>query len=693
MPDTAALEHGKRVRNPIDAFILKRLQEEALDPAPLADRLMLVRRAYFDLLGLPPTAEQVDAFLADTSPDAWKNLVNKLLDSKHYGERWARHWLDVARYADSGGFESDVAYPNSWRYRDYVVRSFNVDKPYDTFVQEQIAGDEIWPDNRDLDPKRVYIMSEAKKRHLEARIGTGLYGFGSRVAESTLDARRWHHETLTDWVDTTASLFMGLTIQCARCHDHKFDPISQEDYYGMQAIFTSSIEVEEPIITPTEVISWQDRYPLIVHVHEARIAYKRFRERTEGRKLTEAEHTEETRLRDRIVDRVMKLDDRNISRPNTPHDPLMRIPVATVLGHERRELIKPVHLLDRGELYQPLQEINPALPSTLAGATGRSKEVAGPYGSRKELALWLTRPDHPLTARVMVNRIWQWHFGQGIVATPSDFGSHGAPPTHPKLLDWLATEFVKRGWSIKEMHRLIMSSATYSMTSRFSTHEHQRRDPDNHLLWRMNRRRLEGEALWDAVHATGGTINLAMGGRPVMPPLAEDEIAALRVKDHWPVSGDPAQHTRRGIYILSLRNFRFPMFDVFDAPVNAVSCPERDVTTVAPQALFSLNSPTVYRQARQLAGRAVKESAAGAGVENWVKTIWKIALGRPIERKEAAEAIELVGVVAAAQNDVQIQETLENGPESLASLPPRQAAALVKLCLAVYNLNEFAFVH
>lgn len=573
------------------------------------------------------------------------------------------------------------------------MRSLNADKPYTTFVQEQIAGDEIWPDNRDLDPKRVYIISAAKKRHLEARIGTGLYGFGSRVAESTLDARRWHHETLTDWVDTTGSIFMGLTIQCARCHDHKFDPISQEDYFSMQAIFTSSVEVEEPVITPTEIVSWQDRYPLIVHVHEARLAYKHFREGTANRKLTEVERAEEKRLRDRIVERVMKLDDRNISKPNTPHDPLMRIPVATVLGHERPQLIKPVHLLDRGELYSPLQEMKPALPATLAGVTGRPKEVTGPYGSRKELALWLTRSDHPLTARVMVNRIWQWHFGRGIVATPSDFGANGAPPTHPELLDWLATEFVERGWSIKEMHRLIMNSTTYCMTSRFSTDEHQRRDPDNRFLWRMNRRRLEGEALWDAVHATGGTINLAIGGRPVMPPLAEDEIAALRVKDHWPVSGDPAQHTRRGIYILSLRNFRFPMFDVFDAPVTSVSCPERDVTTVAPQALFSLNSLTVYRQARQLAGRAVRESGAGAGARQWVERVWKIALARPIQKKEMAEALELLEIVGAAQDDTQIRATLEDAPESLASLPPRQAVALVNLCLAVYNLNEFAFVH
>ena len=691
VPASDGLQHGDRVSHPIDAFVLAKLEEKRLAPGPLADKLILVRRAYFDLLGLPPSPAQVDKFLDDSSPDAWANLIDELLDSKHYGERWARHWLDVARYADSGGFESDIAYPNAWRYRDYVVRSFNSDKPYDLFVKEQIAADEIWPDNRDLDPKRVYILSAEKKQHLEARIGTGFYGLGPRVPESTLDARRLHYETLTDWADTTGSVFLGLTFQCARCHEHKFDPITQEDYFAMQAIFTSSIEVEEPILSPIEIVSWQDRYPLIVQVHEAREAYKHFRERTQGGELSEEERAEEKRLRDRIVDGVMALDDVNISVPKTPFDPLMRIPEATVLGHERPELIKPVHLLERGELYRPQREIEPALPVALASATNRRKEVTGPYGSRKELALWLTRTDHPLTARVMVNRIWQWHFGQGIVVTPNDFGKHGARPTHPALLDWLATEFVAGGWSIKKMHQLIMTSSTYRMTSRFSTDDHQRLDPENRYLWRMNRRRLEGEALWDAVHSTAGTINLEVGGRPVMPPLADDEIAALRVKTHWPVSGDPAQHTRRGLYILALRNFHFPMFDVFDAPVSSVSCPQRDVTTVAPQALFGLNSPSVYRQAKQLAGRVVKE--AGGGPKEWVERLWKIALARRIEGEEKEEALELFDSLSVAQNEEQIRETLRKPPEHLAATPPRKAAALVKLCLAVYNLNEFAFVH
>jgi hypothetical protein len=691
VPSTDRLKFGERVQNPIDAFILAKLEEEGLVPAPAADKYILVRRAYFDLLGLPPTPQQVEEFVNDSSVESWPKLIDELLSSKHYGERWGRHWLDVARYADSAGFEGDTFYPHAWRYRDYVVRSLNRDKPYDIFVQEQIAGDELWPDNLDLDPKRVYLTPPEKLRHLEARLGTGIYGFGPRVTESSLDARRLHYETLTDWVDTTGSVFLGLTIGCARCHEHKFDPISQEDYYAMQAIFTSSIEVDVPLISPMEIASWQGAYPQILLIHEARRAYKLFQKRTAGRDLTEKEKAEDTLHHGAIVQYVMALPDKNPSVPNTTFDPLMQVPKATVLGHERPELVKPVHFLERGELYHPKQRMKPALPAALAEATNRKREVTGPFGSRKELALWLTQADHPLTARVMVNRIWQWHMGQGIVATSNDFGRNGVPPTHPKLLDWLATEFVARGWSIKQMHRLIMTSGTYRMTSRFGNDDHQKLDPDNRFLWRMNRRRLEAEALWDAVHATAGTINLKMGGRPVVPPLAEDEIAALRSKRQWPISGDPAEYTRRGLYILALRNFRFPMFDVFDAPVSSVSCPQRDVTTVATQALWSLNSPSVYRQAKQLAGRVVKE--AGGGPEQWVERLWMISLSRPISDEEKKEAIQLLEELANGRNkDQQIRETLREIPKSLTTLPRPKAAALVKLCLTVYNLSEFAFV-
>jgi hypothetical protein len=693
VPAAEQLKHGKaRYRNAIDGFVLAALEQRDLDPAPEADRHVLVRRAYFDLLGLPPTAEQVKAFVESEEPDAWKQLVDELLTSKHYGERWGRHWLDVARYADSGGYETDIYYRFAWRYRDYVVKSFNDDKPYNIFVQEQIAGDEIWPDNLDLDPKRVYQLSPEKRRHLEARIGTGFYTLGPLIHESGLDARRLRHETLTDWIDTTGAAFLGLTVGCARCHDHKFDPLSQQDYYDLQAIFASSVQVEVPLLTAMEVNDWRQHYPRIIAVSEARTSYKLFQARTGGRALTPEEETEKQRLLVAIAEAVLQLPEKAGSVPNSPFDSLMGIPAARVLGHERRALLPTIFMLERGELSRPTSRSTPALPATLAAATGVKREIRGPYSSRKQLALWLTREDHPLTARVMVNRLWQWHFGRGIVATPNDFGAMGSRPTHPKLLDWLATEFIEKGWSIKQMHRLIMNSNVYRQASNFASPEHLAKDPANRYLWRMNRRRLEAEAIWDAVHATAGTLNLQLGGRPVVPPLAEDEIAALRERWHWPVSADPAQHTRRGMYILVRRNFPFPMFEVFDAPVTSTSCPARDVTTVAPQALWTLNSPSVFEQAKQLAGRIA--TGADTDQDEWIQQVWLTVLSRPITGEEFQEATSLLGQLtkqATARQD-QLAAALGELPESLRPLDLQRATAMIQFCLAMYNLNEFSFI-
>jgi len=290
-----------------------------------------------------------------------------------------------------------------------------------------------------------------------------------------------------------------------------------------------------------------------------------------------------------------------------------------------------------------------------------------------------------VTARVMVNRIWQWHFGRGLVATPNDFGEMGERPTHPQLLDWLAHEFVASGWSIKAMHRLIMNSATYQMSSRYGSDEHFKTDPDNRYLWRMNRRRLEAEILWDTVHAAAGTLNLKMGGRPVVPPLAEDEIASLRDRWHWPISADPSEHTRRGLYILVRRNFRFPMFEVFDAPVTSVSCPSRSVTTVAPQALWSLNNASVHRQARAFAKRVTEQ--AGHKMEARIQMAWMIALCRAPTDREMDQAIHLLGDLRS------LSAGKEAGSSSDESVPvDDDGETLAKLCLCLFNLNEFSFV-
>ncbi len=687
-PQPAAVESlrfSDRVRNPIDQFVLSQLEKAGLEPAPVTDRLTLIRRACFDLLGLPPTLEQIQKFLSDESADSWKTLVNTFLQSPHYGERWGRHWLDVARYADSGGYETDIYYRNAWRYRDYVVKSFNDDKPYNIFVQEQIAGDELWPDNLDLDPRRVYVIPEEKKRHLEARIGTGFYSLGPRVHESALDANRLHYETLTDWADATASAFMGITLACARCHEHKFDPFTQEDYFSLQAIFASAREMELPLWNAMGQADWRQSYPRVIAVEEARTAYQLFEAKIQGKELSAEQQLHKQQLLAAIGEAVLSLPKSTAGQETIPYDGLMHIPTVSVLGREHPKLVKPSYLLERGELQNPGQRMTPALPASLALATTTSAGLPDVFEARKQFALWLTRDDHPLTARVMVNRVWHWHFGQGLVETPNDFGFMGEEPSHPKLLDWLATEFVSSGWSINHLHRLIMNSAVYRQSSHFSSERHLEHDPDNRLLWRMNRRRLEAEALWDMVHSASGTINLVMGGPPVVPPLAEDEIASLRERWHWGVSADPAQHTRRGLYILVRRNFKFPMFQVFDSPVTSQSCPVRDVTTVAPQALWGLNNHSVFRQAMQMAGRVVKE--AGDNPQDQVIHAWQLALSRPPRDDETKSAVRLLKALEAEES-----QTLTSPPESLKVLGPERAQALTKLCLSLFNLSEFSFV-
>ncbi|HQU44865.1 MAG TPA: DUF1549 and DUF1553 domain-containing protein, partial [Pirellulales bacterium] len=649
-------------RTPVDAFILAKHDEQGLTPAPQADARTLVRRAYFDLLGLPPTPAQVEAFVNDASPAAWARLIESLLASKQYGERWGRHWLDVARYADSGGFETDIYYRNAWRYRDYVVKSFNDDKPYDVFVQEQIAGDELWPD--DISLHGNYTIAPEKVRHLEALTGTGLYALGPQVHESNMDAKKIRYETFADWVDTTGAAFLGLTVGCARCHDHKFDPISQRDYYAMQAIFAGSKEVEFPIIDAMGIADFKQHYPRILAVEEARRALRLFDARTAGRSLSAAEQGERQQLLNGIANQVLALPEKTAA--GVPFVGLMETPTISVLGHTRPELVPAVHRLNRGELSRPREQVSPALPEALRAATGWTEAVPGPSGSRKALALWLTSPSHPLTARVMVNRVWHWHFGRGLVASLNDFGQMGERPSHPELLDWLAGEFVRGGWSIKQLHRVMMLSSAYQMDSRFRNPHNAQADPANRLLWKANRRRLEAEALWDALHAVAGTLNPKMGGCPVIPPLAADEGPPA----YWIVSADAAEHTRRGLYLLQRRNFRFPMFDVFDLPVNAVSAPARDVTTVAPQALWLLNNRTALRQAEafaaRLVGSAEKRNEDPAAL---VEAAWRAALGRPPTADEQAEAIALLKSLNAEQPH----------------------AALAQLCLALFNLQEFAY--
>jgi hypothetical protein len=739
-PNIPRVANSGWVRNPVDAFILARLEQKGLKPAPPADRRTLARRLYFDLIGLPPTPEQLESFLDDKSPEAYEKLVDTLLASPHYGERWGRHWLDVVRYADTGGYQTDLYYKDAWRYRDYVIHSLNEDKPYDRFVQEQIAGDELWPDNLDL--QGSYYIEKKKLEHMEARLGTGLYTISPVYHESGLDVENYFDMQWTDWVDTTSSVFLGLTAGCARCHDHKFDPISQRDYFGLRAIFAGSDRTEIPLVHRMDLFDQWQFYPKHVRVQQLRAAIEKLLERpkravidkmmdkfspeeiaayeTPEEKRTEDQRKLATKLQAALSGiREKQIEEQMTSEEREKRDDLIKqvgkayletvkpMSTAMVLGH--LEIVPDVYLLKRGDYRNKGEKIGPALPAALSGEDDPpiDEPAEGPFvpQRRKALALWATKPDHPLTARVMVNRIWQGHFGRGIVGTPNDFGRQGEAPTHPELLDWLATEFVARKWSMKEMHRLMVLSNTYRMSSR-NDDANQEIDPRNLLLWRMNPRRLEAEAIWDSVLSVAGTLTAKldpmrylrnsnqenpgllnpMGGPPVFPSLSEDEMAGgdLLDKSQWPVSIDPRERTRRAVYIYVKRSFGFPMFTTFDAPDSALSCGRRQSTTVAPQSLALMNGEMIQSQALALAARLIRER--GDDATAWVERAWMLALGRRPSADELRKNLEFLELLEKTGGDSKWT------PDEPGSVPAVRAAALAKLCLALFNLNEFLYV-
>jgi hypothetical protein len=607
--------------NPVDRFIQAELTKHGLQPAGAADRRTLIRRVTFDLTGLPPTPDEVDDFLSDKAPDAWARLVDRLLSSPRYGERWGRHWLDVARYGDTSGFEADYLYPNAWRYRDYVIRAFNANKPFDRFMEEQVAGDELWPGDKD------------------AADATGLYCVGPALGESAMVSNQLEYEWLTDAVDTTGAAFLGLTMGCARCHDHKYDPLTQKDYFALQAIFAGS-----------------DRaYP------------------------------------DKV--RLLRIKSLNglLSEAPVPKK-LLDDPRCTVQADEQagfglfhRAQSLEIRRLHRGELSKPREVVAPAFPESLLAAvkaSGGRKALDGATNQgayaprspdsiagvptekrRAALARWLTSPDNPLTARVIVNRVWGWHFGQGIVRTPSDFGAQGEPPTHPELLDWLARDFVEHRWDLKHLHRRILLSDAYQMRS-VAEGKGLQVDAENRLLWHFPRRRLEGEAVRDALLAVAGTLNLKTFGPPVVPPLGKEELTGLfETKSKWPVTKDATEHTRRSVYLMVRRTFVYPLFAEFDPPEVMTSCARRQQTVVPTQALALLNSPLARKQAAAFAERLVRD--CGDRPEEQTARAWLLAFGRPITPRESDRALQF----------------LRNRKD-----------ALPDLCLALFNANEFVFV-
>ena len=669
--------------NPIDAFVLAKLQAKSLKPAAEADRLALVRRAYYDLHGLPPTAEQASAFLNDSAPDAYEKLLDRLLASPRYGEKWGRHWLDLVRYGDTSGFEQDPYNLEAWRFRDWVVKSFNEDKPYDRFVKEQLAADEIWPESA------------------EACTGTGYYCVGPNRDMLFKVEEQNRIETLTDFVDTTSSVFLGLSVGCARCHDHKFDPIPQKDYYRMQAIFAPAVktrvfldynparnydlsensrqiklrQIGEEIERIQSVSKKRALDAKLTHASEAtRVAFH-----TEESKRTpeQQELVEANKKTIRVSDDEIRagLTQEEAERLHAVEKRLVGIfagykppPMSPGIMDVGREAPRTFVAI-RGNPLVRGDRVSPGFLTALGGGdVPEPPEEANTTYRRKALAEWIASPENPLTARVMINRIWQYHMGRGIVATPSDYGVRGTLPSHPELLDWLATEFVARGWSIKQMHKVIMTSAAYRRSS-VESPDARDRDPENILLSHGNRRRLEAEEIRDSILAASGDLNLKMEGTPVVPPLDKDELYGIigDPSNAWVVTSDAREHTRRSVYLLSRRAFRAPMFELFDSPDGIMSCSRRESSTIAPQSLTLLNGRFTVEQSKSLAAKLAKSPEADR-----IDQAWEHVLSRKPSPEERTAA----------------QKFLSTQQKNLGS----ESAALYELNRSLFNLNEFLYV-
>ncbi|MXY66990.1 MAG: DUF1553 domain-containing protein [Acidobacteriia bacterium] len=700
-PDMPAFD----TNHPIDAFVLARLRGEGIRPAARADRTALIRRATFDLHGLPPTPAEVQAFVEDDSPDAFAKVVDRLLASPRYGERWARHWLDLARYAESEGFKSDETRPNAWRYRDYVIESLNSDKPYDRFVQEQIAGDELWPN----DPK--------------ARIATGFNRHYADESNAAILMQR-RQEVLLDITDTVGSVFLGLTYSCAKCHDHKFDPILQSDYYRLQAFFTN-VATDDEIHLLTEQqrserklqqAKWEEATHDIRAQMDGLLEAKRadafetqvnrrspetqqaFRKNAGNRSMYERllfqQHMWQMRYHNdaRLANSLPDEDKeryRELEAALAEFDHVKPAPLPVGMGIRELGPESPAtHVLSFANYAAPLEEVEPGYLTLLApGPAAYAPALDGrSSGRRTALAGWLTGADNPLTARVMANRLWHYHFGQGIVRTPSDFGLMGEPPTHPELLDWLAVEFRRSGWSIKQMHRLIMNSQTYQQSSEFRQAASEE-DPLNRLLWRFPPQRLEGEVIRDSMLAVAGRLNHQVGGPSVFPKLP---VGASQPRGGWDVPESRHAQDRRSVYVFVRRNSRYPMLESFDMPDTHESCARRSLTTTAPQALALLNSEHTLGWAQGLAGRIL--DAAGADRDRQIQAGFGLTYSRQPDGWEKDTVLTffetqraIIAERAAAGEPLLLPDVLPAG------MSQQEAAAVVDFAHMLLNSNEFVF--
>ncbi len=651
----------------IDRLIDKRLAEADITPAPEADRRTLIRRLAFDLTGLPPKPDEVATFLGDKSPDALETVVDRLLASAAYGERQARLWLDVVRYADTNGYERDEFRPRIWMYRDYVVRSFNSDKPFDQFIREQLAGDEIvngLPQN----------SAEA-----DALIATGYLRLGQWDSTASIfqEEDRLRAEMMADLTNTTASAFLGLTMSCCQCHDHKYDPLSQADHYRLRAFFAG--------VTPQDdLVVELPRQRQANEQHNSALGQRIEQLKAEQAKLDKEQEPGKTRAAE-------------LSKEISALEAQKRQPLSAMGATDAGSSAPVTRVLYQGVFRDPRDEVAPGFPSVLyPGPAEIHAPTESTTGRRLALANWITSSSNPWPARVIVNRVWQQHFGTGLVATPNDFGMTGARPTHPELLDYLAARFVRDGWSIKRLHRAIVMTRAYR---RESAHEAvaAKIDPDNRLLWRQNVRRLDAETLRDSLLAVSGLLKKNDGGKPIWPEVPRELLhaqpailEAIEGKDDGRRQGwytDPVEATDvRSLYLVRKRCLPIPFLQAFDLPDTTVSCARRDTTVVAPQALMLLNSLTAVRYAEAFADRVWQACKLPAGESQEtdespriVAAVFQLALARDPEPEERTLAQDLL---------------LRHGDKHRvnASKSEAERLALIDLCRAMFNLNEFIYI-
>jgi len=708
------VKHVDAVRNPVDAFLLARLEAEGFAFSPPADRATLIRRAYFDLIGLPPTAAEVDAFVNDPSADAYEKVIDRLLESPHYGERWGRHWLDVAGYADSEGVTGeDPPRKTAWKYRDYVIRSFNADKPWDRFIREQLAGDEMVA--LKYGEKLHTVAADAA---VEPLVATGFLrmapdGTASKDADVPVEA----NQHIADTIQIVSTAFLGLTVQCAQCHNHRYDPIAQVDYFRIRAIFEPGLNwkdwrsVKAREVTLAEApkspaVKKAEADALKAEQDRGRERLAQFRAAQEkylDAELAKVPEKDRPAVREAFLSRGAKNGDEvkllkkyaNVAAitarlkkefPPPPTPAPKPEPDSIRAFTEVPGKVPPTHWFDRGDHMAPKDPVTPAGLAVLArhklGDIPEKDPKRPTTGRRSALADWITHERNPLTARVLVNRFWMHHFGKGLVNTPADLGALGERPSHPELLDWLAADFRAGGWNLKRFHKLIMTSTAYRQSSKRSE-ALDRVDPENRLLGRMAVRRLEAEIVRDAVLAVSGKLNPKRFGPPV--PVMPDEqgqiVVGVDTRDGAgrptgkvvPLDGD---EFRRSVYVTVRRSMPLGVLELFDVAMPAPTCECRTSSTVAPQSLLMMNSPSVIEQSAHFADRVRRE--AGSKVRAQVALAWKHATAKEPTPDEADFAVRF------------LTEQAEAFRKRKAVDPAR--SALAGLCQALVGSNPFLYV-